>query len=184
MNKNNDQKDRILATHLMEYDKLKEEQTSRIGFRDNLLYVTLVVFGGVFSYSVGDIKNNDALLVLPLVSSILGWTYLLNDKKISEIKSYLRNELSERVKLVTDESEKHIFGWESRVIDREAHQLKKSFQLFINLLTFCFSGLGAMVVFYTKSAFLSNLSLLFIVFGALILIILGGLFIRNSEIFS
>jgi len=109
----------------MEYDKLKEEQTSRIGFRDNLLYVTLVVFGGVFSYSIGDVKNIDALLVLPLVSCILGWTYLLNDEKISAIKSYLRNELSERVKLVIDGSERDIFGWEDRAIDIDARQLKK-----------------------------------------------------------
>jgi hypothetical protein len=40
-------KDQILEMFFKEYDKLKSEQTQRIGFRDNLLYVTLVLFGTI-----------------------------------------------------------------------------------------------------------------------------------------
>lgn len=34
-------KDQILEIFFKEYDNLKSEQAQRIGFRDNLLYVTL-----------------------------------------------------------------------------------------------------------------------------------------------
>jgi hypothetical protein len=40
--------DPILKIWLLEYDKLKTEQTQRIGFRDNLLYVTL----GILSVTI------------------------------------------------------------------------------------------------------------------------------------
>ena len=40
-----------LDVYLQEYDKLKDEQTSRIGFRDNLLYVTLITIGGILSFA-------------------------------------------------------------------------------------------------------------------------------------
>ncbi|NJR68348.1 MAG: hypothetical protein HC771_06485 [Synechococcales cyanobacterium CRU_2_2] len=37
--------DPILKIWLLEYDKFKAEQAQRIGFRNNLLYVTLGLFG-------------------------------------------------------------------------------------------------------------------------------------------
>lgn len=81
-----------------EYNKLKDEQIQRIGFRDNLLYVTLGVFGGVLAFALGK-ENNDphGLLVLPWVSLILGWSYLINDEKITAIGKYIRHNLVARV---------------------------------------------------------------------------------------
>ncbi len=35
-----------LSIYLEEYSKLKDEQISRIGFRDNLIYVNLTAVGG------------------------------------------------------------------------------------------------------------------------------------------
>ena len=41
------EKDQVLEIFFKEYDKLKTEQAQRIGFRDNLLYVTLGLFGTI-----------------------------------------------------------------------------------------------------------------------------------------
>lgn len=64
-------KDQILEIFFKEYDKLKSEQAQRIGFRDNLLYVTLGVFGAVVSIAVSNPSNYYALLVVPWVCLIL-----------------------------------------------------------------------------------------------------------------
>jgi len=58
-------KDQILEIFFKEYDKLKSEQAQRIGFRDNLLYVTLGLFGTVVSFAVSNPANYYALLVVP-----------------------------------------------------------------------------------------------------------------------
>ena len=56
--------DLVLSVWLAEYDKLKTEQIQRIGFRDNLLYVTLGVFGAVISFAVSNTANYYAFLGL------------------------------------------------------------------------------------------------------------------------
>ncbi len=58
-------KDQILEIFFKEYDKLKSEQAQRIGFRDNLLYVTLGLFGTLVSFAVSNPSNYYALLVVP-----------------------------------------------------------------------------------------------------------------------
>ena len=92
-----DEQQKMFELYLQEYRKLKEEQAQRIGFRDNLLYVTLALFGTVLAFALGDKANPYALLVLPWVSLVLGWTYLVNDQKISAIGQYIRYTLVEKV---------------------------------------------------------------------------------------
>jgi hypothetical protein len=41
----------IIPVLIQEYIKIKDEQTKRIGFRDNILYVTLGLIGLVVSFS-------------------------------------------------------------------------------------------------------------------------------------
>ncbi len=67
----------LLWVHLNEYVKLKDEQIARLRFRDNLLYVTLVAFGGIISYAIMSDQTQYyyAFLVLPWVCLVLGWTY-------------------------------------------------------------------------------------------------------------
>ena len=59
-----DELQQTLNIYLQEYDKLKDEQAQRIGFRDNLLYVTLALFWTLLAFA-GDKANPYALLVLP-----------------------------------------------------------------------------------------------------------------------
>lgn len=91
-------KDPVLEIFFKEYDKLKLEQTQRIGFRDNLLYVTLGLFGTVVSFAVSNPSNHYAFLIIPWVCLILGWTYLVNDEKISAIGKYIRYKLVDKVR--------------------------------------------------------------------------------------
>jgi hypothetical protein len=49
-----------------------------------LLYVTLTLFSGILAYAVSG-TNSLALLILPWVCLIMGWTYLVNDEKISAL---------------------------------------------------------------------------------------------------
>ncbi|MEV3875236.1 hypothetical protein [Streptomyces sp. NPDC049906] len=51
---------------LAEYDRIKEEQKARIGFRDNLLYVTLTASTAVLAIAVQS-KHHQLLLVLPVI---------------------------------------------------------------------------------------------------------------------
>jgi hypothetical protein len=105
--------DITLKIWLAEYDKLKTEQAQRIGFRDNLLYVTLGLFGVIIPTAISNATNYYALLVVPWICLILGWTYLINDEKISAIGRYIRLTLVEKVKEKTGHPDvESLFGWE------------------------------------------------------------------------
>ena len=64
--------DPMLKVWLMEYDKLKVEQIQRIGFRDNLLYTTLGIFGAVVSFAVSNPCQHLCLTGNPLGVSSAG----------------------------------------------------------------------------------------------------------------
>ncbi len=141
-------KDPILDILLKEYDKLKTEQAQRIGFRDNLLYVTLVLFGTILSIALANPTNHYALLVIPWVCLILGWTYVVNDEKISAIGQYIRHTLADRVQKHTGHTDlETLFAWE--IAHRNDHRRKrrKIQQLIIDEITFVISGMIALGAF-------------------------------------
>ncbi|NJM20758.1 MAG: hypothetical protein HC836_00065 [Richelia sp. RM2_1_2] len=139
----------ILDIYLLEYEKLKEEQSQRIGFRDNMIYVTLGVFGGIVSFALSNKINYYALLVIPFVCLILGWTYLVNDEKISAIGRYIRLTLVEKIKQETTQNEmESIFGWEIVHRSDKRRRRRKIEQLIIDEITFVFSGICGLVAFW------------------------------------
>src|SRR5688500_3373987 len=85
---------------LLEYERIKEEQKSRIAFRDNLLYATLATMAAVIAAVLQDGGRPTLLLLLPPVSLVLGWTYLVNDEKVSAIGQYIRTDLAPRLSAV------------------------------------------------------------------------------------
>ncbi|HEY9803387.1 MAG TPA: hypothetical protein V6D25_23790 [Leptolyngbyaceae cyanobacterium] len=140
---------KILDIYLQEYDKLKDEQIKRIGFRDNLLYVTLGLFGGVISFAVSSKSNYYAFLVIPWVCIILGWTYVVNDEKISAIGRYIRLTLVKKIQQETGHSElESIFGWEIEHRSDKRRRQRKIEQLIVNLITFVISGVVALLAFW------------------------------------
>ena len=141
-----------LQVYLQEYSALKEEQKSRIGFRDNLLYVNLAAVGAIFSFALNKPENKYALLVLPLVSLILGWTYLVNDQKISAIGQYIEEKLSQRVNYELNSPTspiEEVFGWEEyhKTNDLFARRFRKIQQWLIDEITFVGSGILALIAF-------------------------------------
>jgi hypothetical protein len=144
------EKDQILEIFFKEYDKLKSEQAQRIGFRDNLLYVTLGLFGTVVSFAVSNPGNYYALLVVPWVCLILGWTYVVNDEKISAIGRYIRHKLVDKVKEHTGYTDlETLFGWEIAHRDDQHRKRRKIQQLIIDEITFVVAGVVALAAFWS-----------------------------------
>jgi len=135
----------LIEIYLKEYEKLKDEQISRIGFRDNLVYVTLVAIGSVISYALSDTDNYFVLLVLPFICFVLGWTYLVNDEKISAIGRYLRTNCTSEIKKMVDESSLQMFGWEVTHRSDKRRVSRKILQFIVDEITFVGSGLTALI---------------------------------------
>ncbi|ELS56602.1 hypothetical protein [Streptomyces viridochromogenes] len=131
---------------LAEYESLKDEQKARIGFRDNLLYVTLAVVAAVIA-AAAQAKQTSMLLALPPVCVVLGWTYLVNDEKISAIGKYVRVELGPRLAALA--GAQAAFGWETFHRGDARRVSRKAVQLVVDLLAFCVVPLSALVVYWT-----------------------------------
>ncbi|GHH39997.1 hypothetical protein FHS35_006797 [Streptomyces umbrinus] len=86
---------------MIEYTQVKDEQKARIGFRDNLLYATFAAMAAVIAATLQGPVRVGLLLLLPPVCLVLGWTYLVNDEKISAIGRYVSTELAPRLAAVT-----------------------------------------------------------------------------------
>ncbi len=149
-----DEQEQMLNVFLQEYDKLKHEQVQRIGFRDNLLYVTLALFGTVLAFALGEKGSPYALLVLPWVSLVLGWTYLVNDEKITAIGRYIRYALVEKIGDLTGKADEgveeveSIFGWEIAHRSDRRRKRRKIEQLIVDEIAFVVSGMVALVAFW------------------------------------
>lgn len=142
------QKQPLIVIYLKEYEKLKDEQTARIGFRDNLIYVTLVALGGIISFAISNPANYFALLVSPLVSIVLGWTYLANDEKISAIGLYIRVTLAQQIQELIKIHNLSFFGWEKAHRGDEKKLIRKFMQLIVDETTFVGSGFICILTFW------------------------------------
>lgn len=124
-----------------EYATLKDEQLKRIIFRDNMVYVLLVVTGAVLSIAVGRLRSPQILLIMPWASFVLGWTYLVNDEKISAIGRYLRRELRPKLKELTGGEGEAVLGWELVHRSDSRRVERKVIQLLVDEATFVLPGL-------------------------------------------
>ncbi|MGL5063508.1 MAG: hypothetical protein ACRC62_26295 [Microcoleus sp.] len=175
--------DPILKVWLLEYDKLKAEQTQRIGFRDNLLYVTLGLFGTIVSFSASNSANYYAFLILPWASLILGWTYLVNDEKISSIGRYIRLTLVEKVKEKTGHADvESLFGWEIAHRSDRRRERRKIEQLIIDEITFVISGIVALMAFWILVPNPALAVLILSGFELLLLLVLGGEIVLYADL--
>ena len=133
---------------LAEYESVKSEQRARIGFRDNLLYVTLAVVAAVIA-AAAQAERPSMLLALPPVCLVLGWTYLVNDEKISAIGLYVRDDLGPKLaELAAHTSGFATFGWEAYHRSDTRRRSRKRIQTVIDLTAFCAVPLAALVVFW------------------------------------
>ena len=97
-----------------------------------------------------------SLLIAPWICVILGWTYLVNDDKISTIGRYLREDLTTKINTIlniendesVNENHKNILGWETFHRSDNRRKRRKFEQFFIDQITFVLSGLTALVYFW------------------------------------
>ncbi|WP_432134169.1 MULTISPECIES: hypothetical protein [unclassified Streptomyces] len=130
---------------LAEYQSVKDEQKARIGFRDNLLYVTLAVVAAVIAAAV-QAKRTEMLLALPPVCVVLGWTYLVNDEKISAIGRYVRGELGPRLAQLAGATD--VFGWETFHRNDARRAARKIVQCVVDVLAFCVVPMSGLCVYW------------------------------------
>ncbi|MFF1676653.1 hypothetical protein ACFVYG_11545 [Streptomyces sp. NPDC058256] len=145
---------------LAEYQVVKDEQKARIGFRDNLLYVTLAVVAAVVA-AAAQAKQTSMLLALPPVCVVLGWTYLVNDEKISAIGAYVREELGPR--LADLAYAEGAFGWETAHRGDRRRVSRKVIQCGVDLLAFCVVPLAGLVVYWSSGQVADGLLVLSVV---------------------
>jgi hypothetical protein len=168
----------LVKIYLNEYDKLKQEQIARIGFRDNLIYATLIALTAVISIVADDITRMPVLLVLPVVCITLGWTYLVNDEKISAIGRYLRITVSDKVRELIGNQDPMLFGWEIAHRSDNRRSSRKVIQFIVDQFLFIVPGIIAIVIFWINST--NMLTLLRWIAGIELLFLLA----LSFEIFS
>jgi hypothetical protein len=158
---------------LHEYDKLKSEQIQRMGFRDNLIYANLIAMTGIISIAASDTVRILVLLVLPMICVVLGWTYLVNDEKISAIGRYIRHTLSDKIRDAIKSKDESLFGWETAHRSDNRRISRKRLQLIVDELVFILPGVVAIVMFWINAPnFLLTLRWVAVV-EAILLVILG-----------
>jgi hypothetical protein len=168
---------------LAEYQVVKDEQKTRIGFRDNLLYVTLTVVAAVIA-ATAQAKQPAMLLALPPVCVVLGWTYLVNDEKISAIGAYVRGDLGPRLTQFAQvvDADK-VFGWETAHRSDSRRRSRKVIQCGIDLLAFCLVPLAGLLVYWVSGKTSPGLVALSAV-EALTVVGLGGQIVVYAKPFS
>lgn len=120
---------------LAEYDALKKEQTERIKARDNLTYATLVAISAAVAGAI-QAKTPTLLLTIPAVCSVLGWTRLATDHKVTAIRDYLYEHLAPKMTSLLDEDDDVVLGWETVHRDDPRRSRRKALQLGADVLTF------------------------------------------------
>lgn len=163
----------LLKVHLFEYYTLRNEQNQRIGFRDHLLYAMLVAFGGVCGYVFSHPDHLEFLLALPWFCVILGWTYAVNDQKISAIGHYIRLKLSARISVLTQTPVETLLGWETYHRSDPHRKSRKIYQLLVDEMAFVGSGLLAVVLCFLMISPLTVWMQIIITVDVMILLILA-----------
>ncbi|MEU9620358.1 hypothetical protein [Streptomyces sp. NPDC048155] len=164
---------------LAEYDRIKEEQKARIGFRDNLLYFTLAASTAVLAITVQN-RHAQLLLAVPVICIVLGWTYLVNDEKISAIGRYIRDQLGPRLAELSGTRRGAVFGWEIYHRGDANRTTRKRLQTTIDLLTYLALPMTCVIAFWCSRA-AHPLLLIVSIVQALALAVLGWQFLRYAE---
>lgn len=119
----------------LEYKALKDEQRCRIDRRDHLVYLHLGAITATLAVA-GRVPH--ALLLLPVVAVILGWTHLVIDVAISAGGAYLRTDLGVRLTALIG---RPVLGWEAAHRADGRRLQRKILQLVVDVVTFPAAGL-------------------------------------------
>ncbi|MEK8143704.1 hypothetical protein NKH18_21875 [Streptomyces sp. M10(2022)] len=163
---------------LAEYDRIKEEQKTRIGFRDNLLYFSLAASSAVLAITVQS-RQTQLLLTVPVICLVMGWTYLVNDEKITAVGCYIRDQLGPRLAELIG-AHGVVFGWEIYHRSDASRASRKRLQTVVDLFTYVVLPVICMTAFWCSPA-VRPLLLIVSLAQALALAVLGWQFLRYAE---
>ncbi|WP_240045360.1 hypothetical protein [Streptomyces sp. L-9-10] len=163
---------------LAEYDRIKEEQKSRIGFRDNLLYFTLAASTAVLAITIQN-RHAQLLLAIPVICLVLGWTYLVNDEKISAIGRYIRDRLGPRLAELSG-ARGSVFDWEVYHRSDANRTTRKRLQSAVDLFTFFALPMTCLIAFWSSHT-IHHLLLIVSLVQTAALAVLGWQFLRYAE---
>jgi hypothetical protein len=169
-----------LSVHLAEYEQLKAEQVKRIGFRDQMINVHLALVGASMGWAL---THNEPIvfLLVPWICVILGWTYLVNDDRISAIARYLRKTLRHQLREESEGATNTMIVWEDEH-RQDSHRIeRKTIQFCVDVITFICSGFVGLAVFVFKSNGTPCGTWLLVTCEALLLISLLVLFYRYLD---
>ncbi|GIF62966.1 hypothetical protein Ais01nite_10010 [Asanoa ishikariensis] len=159
---------------IIEYQQLKEEQRQRITSRDHLVYAALATAGAVGGAAL-QAGARTILLLVPVVSVVLGWTYVSTDRKVTQIGRHIEHVLAPRLTPTTG-----TFTWEAAHRCRPGYRLHKRIQVIVSLLTFCGPAVAA-VVANSDSAFSSLPILVLATVGLLATAVLAHQLASNTD---
>jgi hypothetical protein len=139
--------EQVMALIAMEYKQLKDEQTARIIARDGMIAVTLgsIVLAAA---KVGPLNVPLVLLALPAGLLIMGWTYLANDRKVTEIGHYVGRDLAQRAQALVPGWDP--FAWETRHLKVCGRRRHKRIQAVVDLVMFCGSAAAALALLWSN----------------------------------
>jgi hypothetical protein len=130
-----------LSILLAEYNAIKDEQKARIDRRDHLVYGTLTAAAAAVA-AAG--KLPAALLLLPVVTVVLGWTHLVTDVKVATAGRYLRDDLSARLSALAGAP---VLGWETAHRSDGHRRQRRGLQLAVDMATFPGPGLVSAIAY-------------------------------------
>lgn len=184
---------------------LKSVQTERIKLRDQLLYFNLLAIGGLGSIAIKSNPIIEALLILPFITFVLGWTYIANDRKVTQINRYLRIYLRGSISKIVGKVPKNndcefsdinadyekkdasrILGWEVFVKLTESRTYRKAIQTAVEIVSFICSGFVSILAFVllAKTTPVGAYHITAIAVDTLLLLILTIAFIAANRIDS
>ncbi|MBO3751952.1 hypothetical protein J5X84_38285 [Streptosporangiaceae bacterium NEAU-GS5] len=141
--------DHAVTALLSEYDALKAEERQRVGVRGQVLYATLTAVAGIATVTA-TVGRLELLLLLPLATTVLGWTYVTNDHKIAVIGGYVRCRLAPHLlgRLEDCSSGIDIFTWEQYHREDPLRCSRQRLQLAADLVAFCAPPLTALALLW------------------------------------
>jgi hypothetical protein len=117
----------------------------------------------------------------------MGWTYLVNNEKISALGRYVRDKLSNGLAkaLGIDENTTEmawIFGWETEHRSDKCRKRRKIEQLVIDEIIFVLSGIGALISFQVMAINPNCCLQILCEFELVLLLILGAEIVMYADL--
>lgn len=126
---------------MFDFSELKSEQIERIKQRDSFVNLSIVSVGVMVSATFsGDTIRYPILLAVPWVSIAFGWSFILNDVKISRLALYFSQVSS------GSRDEEDWENWRAR--QRSTWLENPVIGAFVQFLTFFCPGVAAIIVYF------------------------------------